>query len=130
MKYAGVIIEESLRNLDVLRMVKILDQKVERVTEHHKTPWIKQWTLDTVEINENQADEVAEAISEAIDTSHNAWYADYKNQDYHYIIYPGKVFKVNLHNPVMYAQAKAWGITLGIPEYQVDFAPDDKQWER
>jgi putative transposase len=26
--------------------------------------------------------------------------------------------------------AKAYGISVGIPEYQVDFAPEDKVWER
>jgi hypothetical protein len=29
-----------------------------------------------------------------------------------------------------YDEAKRYGISLGIPEYQVDFAPDDKIWER
>lgn len=29
-----------------------------------------------------------------------------------------------------YDEAKHYGISLGIPEYQVDFAPDDKIWEK
>ena len=50
MNYKGVIIEESLENKDILKDVKILETKVEEVVEEHKTPWIKQWTLHTVEI--------------------------------------------------------------------------------
>ena len=43
--FNGVIIEESLENKDVLRKVKILKTDIEPVTEGHKTPWVKQWTL-------------------------------------------------------------------------------------
>ena len=56
MNYKGVIIEESLENKDILKDVKISETKIEEVIEEHKTPWIKQWTLHTVEIPENQAD--------------------------------------------------------------------------
>jgi len=52
MNYKGVIIEESLENKDVLRDVVILSTKVEQVTEKHKTPYLKQWTLYTVELPE------------------------------------------------------------------------------
>jgi len=66
MNYTGAIIEESLKNKDILKDVKILETKVEEVVEEHKTPWIKQWTLHTVEISENQAGSVAEKISKAL----------------------------------------------------------------
>ena len=56
--FTGVIIEESLENKDVLQKLKIIKTKVEEVTEEHKTPWVKQWTLHTVEILENQADAI------------------------------------------------------------------------
>ena len=68
-------------------------------------------------------------LSESLDKAHD-WYADYKNESYHYIIYREKVFKVDLRNPILYKDARAYGISLGIPEYQVDFAPNDKVWER
>lgn len=127
--YTGVIIEESLGQIDVLKNVVIVDTKVEQVTKEHKTPWLKQWTLHTIKIPEGMADEIAEKLSADLEEEHN-WYADYKNDQYHYIIYRGKVFKVNLKNPVLYKDAKQYGISIGIPEYQVDFAPKDKIWER
>jgi len=129
MNYKGVIIEESLENTGVLKDVEILETKIEKVTEEHKTPWLTQWTLHTVEISEETADSIAEKLSTDLEKEHN-WYADYKNNKYHYIIYRGKIFKVDLKNPVLYEEAKQYGIALGIPEYQVDFAPDDKVWER
>lgn len=129
MNYKGVIIEESLDKKDVLKDVVILDTKVEKVTEEHKTPWIKQWTLHTVEIPEIKADGIVEKLSADLEKEHN-WYADFKNDEYHYIIYRDKVFKVDLNNPVLYKDAKKYGISVGIPEYQVDFALEDKVWER
>ncbi|MEK7164276.1 MAG: hypothetical protein AAB768_04020 [Patescibacteria group bacterium] len=77
MNYKGVIIEESLENKDILKDVKISETKIEEVVEEHKTPWIEQWTLYTVEIPENQTESVAEKISKALDSKHN-WYADFK----------------------------------------------------
>lgn len=65
--------------------------------------------------------EVAEKVSRSFDREHPYWYADYKNNEFHYIIYAGKIFKVDLKNPVFYKTAKAYGISIGIPEYQVDF---------
>jgi hypothetical protein len=61
--FNGVIIEESLEDKSVLQKVKIVKTKIEKVTEEHKTPWIKQWTLHTVEILENQADKIAEKLA-------------------------------------------------------------------
>lgn len=130
MNYKGVIIEESLKDASVLKEVNILETKVELITPEHKTPWLKQWTLYTVEIPEEKGDEVAEKIRDSIETDHIAWYADFKNERTHYIIYPDEIFKVDLSNPIVYKDAKTHGILLGIPEYQVDFAPEDKVWER
>jgi hypothetical protein len=62
MDYKGTIIEESLEDKSVLSEIKILRTKVEKVTDRHQTPWIKQWTLHAVEIPENQAKNVANKI--------------------------------------------------------------------
>ena len=129
MNYTGIIIEESLQNTSVLKDVKVVSTEVEQVTESHKTPWIKQWTLHTVEIDENRAEEVAEKISRSLDQEHS-WYADFKTDNIHFIIYRDKVFKVDRTSKEQYDQATAYGISLGIPEYQVDFATNIKKWER
>ena len=129
MDYKGVIIEESLENKDILKDVKTLETKVEEVTEEHKTPWIKQWTLHTVEIPENQVKNIAEKISKALDSEHD-WYADFKNDTHHYIIFRNKIFFVDKQSKEQYDEAKKYGISLGIPEYQVDFHPKVKEWER
>ncbi|MCX6741622.1 MAG: hypothetical protein NTX24_00380 [Candidatus Pacearchaeota archaeon] len=73
--YTGVIIEESLENVSILKKIKIIKTKVEKVTEKHKTPWLKKWTLHTVEIEENKAKKITEEISHSLESKHS-WYAD------------------------------------------------------
>lgn len=123
MNYKGDIIEESLKDKSMLDDVKILETRIEEVTEHHKTPWLKQWTLHLVEVPEEKAQSFAEKVKVAIETDHHVWYADYKNDKYHFIIFVDKIFKVDLADPTLYKDARRHGIALGIPEYQVAFTP-------
>ncbi|MFH1178202.1 MAG: hypothetical protein V1711_00540 [bacterium] len=122
MNFKGVIIEESLSDTSVLNDVEILSTKVEPVTDEHKTPWIKQWTLHDVEVSEERAVEVAEKISGALNHEHD-WYADYKTNTEHYIIYSGKIFHItDRSSKKQYDEAKKYGISIGIPAYQVNFS--------
>ena len=124
--FIGVIIEESLENKTVLQKVKIIHTKIEQVTEKHKTPWINQWTLHTVEIPENHAKGIAKEISTTLASTH-AWYADFKNNLFHYIIFRNRVFRVDRSQQGQYNEATAYGLTLGIPAYQLDFSPHIKE---
>lgn len=123
--YRGVIIEESLASKVVLKKLKIISTKIEKVEKKHKTPWVSQWTLHTVEIPEVEAKIMAERISESLDRDHS-WYADFKNDTHHYIVFRGKIFCVARKSQEQYDTVKRYGISLGIPEYQVDFHPMSK----
>ena len=70
-------------------------------------------------------------IEESFDCSRGgSWCADFKNDMHHYIIFRDKIFYVSRKNKDRYDEAKRYGISLGIPEYQVDFHPGIKEWER
>lgn len=125
MNYIGTIIEESLEKKQVLKEIKILSTEIEQVIEKHQTPWLKQWTLHKVEIFEDKVAEISDQISKSLDSEHN-WYADYKNEKWHYIIFRNKIFKIDRNNAEQYSEAKDYGVSLGIPEYQVDFSSDIK----
>ncbi len=127
--FVGVIIEESLEDKGILKKVRITGTKIEKVKEKHKTPWINEWTLHTIEIPEKRAKNIAEELSKSLDSNHD-WYADFKNKNYHYIIFRNKIFYIDRTDKKQYEQATNYGISLGIPEYQVDFSPHVKQWER
>ena len=119
--FTGVIIEESLEKKDILKKVKIIKTKVEKVTPEHHTPYLKKWTLHTVEIPEKKADEVAEELRCSLDTRHGDWYADFKNDAFHYVIFSHKIFKVDRSKLKSYKEVTAYGLSLGIPEHQLDF---------
>lgn len=122
MDYKGIIIEESLKNKAVLGRVTITETKIELVTEAHKTPWLKQWTLHTVTIPVEDAGNIAKELSQSLDN--NYWYVDYRNRDTHYVIFPGKIFCVDRSQPDQYEAAKAYGVSLGIPDYQLTFSAE------
>ncbi len=128
--YTGVLIEESLGSREILKKIKILKTEVEKVTESNQTPWLRQWTLHTVEIPDNRAEEIAKEISKSFDSEHPDWYADFKNETTHFIIFSSKVFKIDRTNKKQYDEATRYGISIGIPAHQVDFSPLVKQWKR
>ncbi len=128
--FTGIIIAESLFDKSILDEIKITGTEVEPVTNGHKTPWIKQWTMHEVLIDADQAGEVAEKISRALDREHD-WYADFKNDKEHYIIYRDKVFHItDRSDKLQYDEATKYGISVGIPDYQVDFSPHVTVWGR
>lgn len=124
MVYKGTIIEESLGNKDVLRDLKITKTEIEPVTAEHKTPWLRQWTIHTVEIKDSNSERIARKISSSLERYH-AWYVDFKSETRHIIIFRNKIFNIN-RKEEEYKKVKEYGIKLGIPGYQLDFSPDIK----
>ncbi len=125
--YKGVIIEESLEDKEVLKEIRIVETRVSQVTEDHKTPWLTQWTLHTVTIPFDKADWVAGEISRWLDRSHgSSWYADFRNDKFHFIVFRNKIFKVDIDSKQQYEEVRKYGRGLGIPEYQLDFTPPEK----
>ncbi len=130
MDFEGIIIEESLADTSVLTDVETISTTAEPVTEEHKTPWITQWTMHTVRVPAANTATIANSIAAALDREHN-WYADFKTDTEHYIIYTNKVFHItDRSDKVQYDAATAYGISLGIPDYQVDFSPHLTEWKR
>ena len=121
MNYKGIIIEESLEDPSILSELEIIETKVIPVGPEQKTPWLLQWTLHTVEFSDDKADRIADEISKSIDAQHPQWYADFKNDTHHYIVFLMKVFKIELADVRTYEEAKKFGHHLGIPSEQLDF---------
>ncbi|MBI2514915.1 hypothetical protein HYV91_01875 [Candidatus Wolfebacteria bacterium] len=129
MDYRGVIIEESLENAEALKKVKLLWTNVEGVTDSHDTPWLKKWTLHHVLVPEEEAEAAAKILSESLDKE-RPWYADFKNESTHFVVFRDKVFKINRESKEEYKEAVRYGLSLGIPAHQLDFSPDIRDWKR
>lgn len=121
--YKGIIIEESLSDRKVLDLVNVVHTDIESVTDDHKTPWLKQWTMHTVEVTSDIVDAFAKALSQSLLCEPGTWYADFRDERTHYIVFPGKVFKIDRSRPENYDVAKQWGLAHGVPEHQLDWSP-------
>ncbi len=129
MTYRGIIIEESLSDKTVIDSMTIVATKVEAVTPQHKTPWVQNWTLHTVEIANNKAEETAARLNQSLDKDH-AWYADFKNERTHFVIFKDQFFKIDRSHLSHYDEAIRHGLSLGIPDYQLDFSSAVEEWAR
>ncbi|MCI9434715.1 MAG: hypothetical protein HFI86_05555 [Bacilli bacterium] len=120
MKYNGVIIEESLIDTKIIEELNILQREIEEINKEDKTPWLTKWTMDTVEIDERQIDEYTNRLSTLIDTKHcNAWYCDFRNNKYHYVVFANKVFKLDRNKKQDYIDMQEYAIKLGLPKHQL-----------
>ena len=120
MFYTGAIIRESLTDTSVLNDLELVTREVEKVDEDMKTPWLDVWTIDTVKIPENKIAEVCQQLSLVIDDSNcDDWYADFRNDDWLYVVFKNRVFKIDRHNPDSYAAMKTYALSHNLPEYQL-----------
>jgi len=119
MDFSGVIIEESLSDTGILRSIKIVDTKIVNVTDKHETPWLKQWTMHTVSVSMQDAEDVAAKLANALDVEHiGNWYADFKNYRFHYVIFPGKIFKLDKKIKADWDSMQKYALSIGLPEHQ------------
>lgn len=118
--YKGVIIEESLTDKAILKELEITNQSIEEITERDETPWLDKWTIDTVIIPEDKIEETANKLSELIDIEYcKDWYCDFKNDEYHYVIFKERVFKLSRNNKKDYEQMQKYAVSLGLPKHQM-----------
>ena len=124
-KYEGCIIEESLENTDVINLFKIVRTEIAPVTEENATPWLDNWTMHMVEIGENNIDDAVIKLKNSLKNEEN-WYADLKNNDFHYIVFNDKVFKVGRSSKEQYNEVNQYGLARSIPTYQLP----DESWAK
>lgn len=121
--FKGVIIAESLQDKSVLNKLLIIKTDIEIVTKSHQTPWLKQWTLHTVEIPFDTMDETAKEIQNSLEKQHN-WYAHFWNNDSLCVIFRDKIYKLPKDDKNTWQEAIEYGISLGIPKQQLEFPTD------
>ena len=72
--------------------------------------------------------ELTSLLSESLAPDH--WYADFKNETTHIVIFPDRVFVIDRSDIEQYREAVRYGQELGIPAYQLDFSPTVRPWGR
>lgn len=105
----GTIIENSLQDKTLLEKVKIT-----------RTWKGGDWVLHDVLVDEEQVPEISKYISDG------PWYIHLwkSGEDDFVILFKDKLFHVNASDPASFADAIAYGKSIGIPEEQLDFPID------
>ena len=116
--YRGDVIEESLKNKEVIKDLNIISTRTEEATDEHQTPWLSEWTLHKIEVAENEANRISEELSKSLDPDHG-WYIDYRNDKFHYVIFKDKVFKLDRNKRSDYEEMTKYGLSVGTPDYQL-----------
>lgn len=120
MKLKGVIIEESLTDISILKELEIVQTEVLEVTEREETPWLEKWTMHIVEIPSSKIENICKKLSELIDVSHcSDWYCDFKNDEVHYVVFSKKVFRLDRRNKQDYEAMEKYAVSLGLPKEQL-----------
>ncbi len=110
----GTIVEESLKDN---RFLNELDIKSIHITDNHKPE--DRWHLYKVDISEQQI----EALSGQLKSE--KWYAHFWDSQNILAVFPNKIFKFNRTDKSTWRPAIEYGLSIGIPEEQLDFLIKD-----
>ncbi|MDO4283054.1 MAG: hypothetical protein Q4D02_05385 [Clostridia bacterium] len=103
--YKGIIVEQSLEDISILKSVQILD--VENSTD-------SDWVLYRVNVNEDEIKKLAGYLKEE-------WYMHFwKNREV-IVVFRNKIFHLNYDDKSTWKDALNYGISHGIAEEQLDF---------
>jgi len=107
--YKGTIIENSLVNKEILKKIEI-----------EKNYRSGDWVLDDVFVNEEQIPELSKSLADG------PWYIHLwqPGQDDVKVIFKDKIFDIKFSEKATWAEAVAYGKSIGIPDEQLDFPTD------
>jgi hypothetical protein len=115
----GLLIKESLADTSALALVHITKTELWQASNTAEYQPVL-WTALSFEAGDHQADTIAEKLSEALKPQ--GWYINASTVAHVYVIFPNKVFKYHKGDSIQRAEAKQYGRSIAIPEYQLDWS--------
>jgi hypothetical protein len=115
----GLLLQESLEEPSVLELLRITNTEVWRVanaTADQPTTW----TAVSFEVESDQADRIAEKLSQVLKSQ--GWYISACTTTKVYVIFPRKIYKYRKGDSVQRDEARRYGRSVGIPESQLDWS--------
>jgi hypothetical protein len=119
----GRLLAESLRvgadlTVPALRVTRLGRHDVSASTSAGQPDF---WTFLDFEAPDDVADELAQALAEALDGD-GGWYADFSTGDDHrVVVFAGRVFRYERRDQAGRDAAVAYGRAVGVPEHQLDW---------
>jgi hypothetical protein len=102
--YQGTIIEQSLTDADILKILKVI-----------KTWTDEDWILHDVVVTEEDISHIQRSLIEG------PWYVHVWHDNEMVIIFKEKIFRVDRFDTGTWNDAIAYGLSIGVPREQLDF---------
>ena len=118
----GNLIAESVRVGASLGGVSLRVEKVTRVQagdESAGQPAI--WTFIAFEVEDQLADSLARALSEALDPV-GGWYCDFRTAEDTFVVFAGRTFRYRRGDAEARARAEDYALSVGVPQSQLDWS--------
>ena len=118
--YTGLILKESLKDIDLLEDRDIKVSKIENWKLGNRAADFQPntWTAIFIEGLEANMEQVAAKISKAILPR---WYANLSDVNTEFVIFHNKIFKHKKGDREDAKEAIEYGRSVGIPEHQLDW---------
>jgi hypothetical protein len=114
---AGLLLKESLVDLDVLDRLNITKTETWHVTNAAEfQPAV--WTAVSFEVNEAEAESVMAELSCALMPQ---WYIDARLGDEVIVIFPARIFRYRRGDQASKTEVQTYALGIGIPPSQVDW---------
>lgn len=121
MVWKGVILEESLEDKSLLKLVKIVKTSVSKLSGEDRI-----MTFHNIEVEDSKKDEF---IQKAIKSIKQSFYLHIVKEKVMYVIFKNHMFKFSKGYPEL-ETAKEYGKSIGILEEQMDFEDlIDNPWD-
>jgi len=113
----GLLLLESLADTRVVDLIHVTRRETWQVK--NAAPYQPSvWTAISFEAETAQGDVIASAFSRALKP---AWYINASTEMHVYVVFPNRVFKYLKGDIIQRQAAKAHGLSLGIPDHQLDW---------
>lgn len=119
MKFKGLLLKESLKNLEVLKLVKIIKQEKWNIPKERLAYFQpKIWTAITFEGDMKNIKQISQKMSEDIKPK---WYLNLGVLDKEIVIFHNKIFEHKKEDKKEKEKVKKYGKSVGIPKCQMDY---------
>ncbi len=106
--YTGILIEESLKNKEIIKDLTVINLKV---TDDENPS--DRWHIYTVSVTRDEIKKIQRNMAEG------KWYTHFIAGDEIIVVYKDKMFEYKMTNKVEHAKAIEYGRSIGIPEEQL-----------
>lgn len=116
MKFTGLLLKESLKDMSVLDLIKITKEEkwdIDNAADFQPKVW------NAVEFKgEGKVEEIAESMSKAMNPR---WYLNISTDKEEFVVFLNKVFKYSKEDKEGKKKAQEYARSLNIPESQIDW---------